>query len=207
MKLFKSENTVWTGTTLITDAKATQAKDYVLNRTTPFGFWSRLWPYNFSLLLLEVYKINTSDSFVKTDFVHTRLTHSLEVSVVGRSLGRLVEKNYWEIPALKKRSVFTWMILEPWSLQLTSARYWESSLLDILVRKQLDIFLLKRETIQRPIVQERMAFDWFWRECQWFSVLLPAVPNWRRGLRISMPLLVLLWNYPKESLPKKPTKT
>ena len=28
----------------------------------------------------------------KTDFVHTRLTHSLEVSVVGRSLGRTVGK-------------------------------------------------------------------------------------------------------------------
>ena len=28
----------------------------------------------------------------KTDFVHTRLTHSLEVSVVGRSLGRQVGK-------------------------------------------------------------------------------------------------------------------
>ena len=27
--------------------------------------------------------------FSKTDFVHTRLTHSLEVSVVARSLGRL----------------------------------------------------------------------------------------------------------------------
>lgn len=28
----------------------------------------------------------------KTDFVHTRLTHSLEVSVVGRSLGRIIGK-------------------------------------------------------------------------------------------------------------------
>ena len=32
----------------------------------------------------------------KTDFVHTRLTHSLEVSVVGRSIGRLVGKNILE---------------------------------------------------------------------------------------------------------------
>ena len=32
----------------------------------------------------------------KTDFVHTRLTHSLEVSVVGRSLGRLVGKKILE---------------------------------------------------------------------------------------------------------------
>jgi dGTPase len=32
----------------------------------------------------------------KTDFVHTRLTHSLEVSVVGRSLGRIVGKEIIE---------------------------------------------------------------------------------------------------------------
>ena len=32
----------------------------------------------------------------KTDFVHTRLTHSLEVSVVGRSIGRLVGKKIIE---------------------------------------------------------------------------------------------------------------
>ncbi|MEE3034420.1 MAG: dNTP triphosphohydrolase [Bacteroidota bacterium] len=34
--------------------------------------------------------------FSKTDFVHTRLTHSLEVSVVGRSLGRLAGKDLLE---------------------------------------------------------------------------------------------------------------
>ena len=32
----------------------------------------------------------------KTDFVHTRLTHSLEVSVVARSLGRIVGKKILE---------------------------------------------------------------------------------------------------------------
>ena len=38
----------------------------------------------------------------KTDFVHTRLTHSLEVSVVARSLGRIVGKQLMEkYPELK----------------------------------------------------------------------------------------------------------
>src|SRR5690606_32725937 len=32
----------------------------------------------------------------KTDFVHTRLTHSLEVSVVGRSLGRIAGQKILE---------------------------------------------------------------------------------------------------------------
>src|SRR5210317_2227343 len=39
----------------------------------------------------------------KTDFVHTRLTHSLEVSVVGRSLGRMAGKAILDkYPALEK---------------------------------------------------------------------------------------------------------
>ena len=39
----------------------------------------------------------------KTDFVHTRLTHSLEVSVVGRSLGRLAGQKILEKhPQLKE---------------------------------------------------------------------------------------------------------
>ena len=44
-----------------------------------------------------------SPNFSKKSFVHTRLTHSLEVSVVGRSLGRKVGKILIEKhPHLKK---------------------------------------------------------------------------------------------------------
>ena len=43
----------------------------------------------------------------KTDFVHTRLTHSLEVSVVARSLGRIVGKQILQkYPDLMCRDVF-----------------------------------------------------------------------------------------------------
>ena len=43
----------------------------------------------------------------ETDFVHTRLTHSLEVSVVGRTLGRRVGKILLErYPNLKKKGVY-----------------------------------------------------------------------------------------------------
>ena len=41
--------------------------------------------------------------FSKTDFVHTRLTHSLEVSVVGRSLGRIAGRSILDkYPHLEK---------------------------------------------------------------------------------------------------------
>ena len=50
----------------------------------------------------------------ETDFVHTRLTHSLEVSVVGRTLGRRVGKILLErYPNLKKRGIP--FVLEPFS--------------------------------------------------------------------------------------------
>jgi dGTP triphosphohydrolase len=55
----------------------------------------------FSRQLLEVYKIKPSNPFVKNRLC-ARLTHSLEVSVVGRSLGRLVGENNREIPPFTK---------------------------------------------------------------------------------------------------------
>ena len=55
-------------------------------------------------IILEAYKTKTQVvPLSKTDFVHTRLTHSLEVSVVGRSLGRIVGKQLLEkYPELKE---------------------------------------------------------------------------------------------------------
>jgi len=48
----------------------------------------------------------------KTDFVHTRLTHSLEVSVVARSLGRIIGKYLLDTyPDLKEKAIRS-MILE-----------------------------------------------------------------------------------------------
>ena len=43
--------------------------------------------------------------FSKTDFVHTRLTHSLEVSVVGRSVGRMAGRAILEKHPHLKASV------------------------------------------------------------------------------------------------------
>ena len=51
--------------------------------------------------------------FSKTDFVHTRLTHSLEVSVVGRSLGRMAGVEILKVnPDLQKDMVIKLTILE-----------------------------------------------------------------------------------------------
>ena len=46
----------------------------------------------------------------KTDFVHTRLTHSLEVSVVGRSLGRIAGKKILEKHPFLKEVHIVWTI-------------------------------------------------------------------------------------------------
>src|SRR6056300_1066801 len=57
--------------------------------------------------------------FSKTDFVHTRLTHSLEVSVVGRSWEEWQDAPFWKnTPTFRLLWVIKPMILVPLPLLL-----------------------------------------------------------------------------------------
>ena len=55
----------------------------------------------------------------KTDFVHTRLTHSLEVSVVARSLGRIIGKHILlKYPGLSKKGYLEMISEQSWQQRL-----------------------------------------------------------------------------------------
>jgi dGTPase len=74
----------------------------------------------------------------KTDFVHTRLTHSLEVSVVGRSLGRMVGKEILKkYPHLKEAHGYHMNDFGAIVAAAALAHDIGNPLLDILVKKQL----------------------------------------------------------------------
>ncbi len=145
----------------------------------------------------------------KTDFVHTRLTHSLEVSVVGRSLGRKVGQMVLEKhPYL--RDVHGYQINDFGAIVAAAAlahdignppfghsgekaigeffktgegRYYE----DQLTKKQYE---------------DLCSFE---GNANGFKILTESRQGRIGGLRLSYATLGAFTKYPKESLPKKPT--
>ncbi len=146
----------------------------------------------------------------KTDFVHTRLTHSLEVSVVGRSLGRLVGKKILEkYPHLKEVHGYHMndfgAIVAAASLahDIGNPPFGHSG--EKAIGEYFSIGKGQQYKDQLSPKQWQDLID-FEGNANGFSVLTANRPGIEGGLRISFATLGAFMKYPKESLPKKPTK-
>ena len=146
----------------------------------------------------------------KTDFVHTRLTHSLEVSVVGRSLGRLVGKKIIEkYPYLKEVHGFEMndfgAIVAAASLahDIGNPPFGHSGEKAIGEYFSIGKGLRFKDQMTGKEWQDLIDFE---GNANGFSVLTSSRPGIEGGLRISYATLGAFMKYPKESLPKKPTK-
>jgi len=146
----------------------------------------------------------------KTDFAHTRLTHSLEVSVVARSLGRIVgkylinkypnltEKGFQanDFGAIVAAAALSHDIGNPpfgHSGEKSIGEYFKSG---------------KGEKFKKDLTdkqwQDLIDFE---GNANGFKILTETKNNINGGLRLSYATLGAFMKYPKESLPKKPTQS
>jgi len=141
----------------------------------------------------------------KTDFVHTRLTHSLEVSVVGRSLGKKIIEKY---PHLKEIHGFHMndfgAIVAAASLahDIGNPPFGHSG--EKAIGEYFSIGKGQQYKSQLTNKQWQDLID-FEGNANGFSVLTASRPGIEGGLRISYATLGAFMKYPQESLPKKPT--
>jgi len=145
----------------------------------------------------------------KTSFVHTRLTHSLEVSVVGRSLGRVVGKKILEKhPQLK--SIHGYHFNDFGAIVAAAAlahdignppfgHSGEKAIGEYFKNgkgKRYKQFLTSKQ------YQDVVDFE---GNANGFKILTESRTGVEGGLRLSYATLGAFMKYPKESLPKKPT--
>jgi dGTPase len=145
----------------------------------------------------------------ETDFVHTRLTHSLEVSVVGRSIGRRVGKvllerhpnlvdlgyTFNDFGAIVAAASVTHDIGNPpfgHSGEKAIGEYFKSG-------KGSQF----KEELSEKEYQDLIDFE---GNANGFKILTESREGVSGGLRLSYATLGAFMKYPKESLPKKPTK-
>lgn len=145
----------------------------------------------------------------KTDFVHTRLTHSLEVSVVGRSIGRLVGKKIIEkYPYLKEVHGFHMNDFGAIVAAACLAHDIGNPPFGHSGEKAIGEYFKNgngqqyKNQLSEKEWQDLIDFE---GNANGFSVLTGNRPGNEGGLRISYATLGAFMKYPKESLPKKPT--
>lgn len=145
----------------------------------------------------------------KTDFVHTRLTHSLEVSVVGRSLGRLVGKriiekhpHLAEVHGYHMNDFGAIVAAAALAHDIGNPPFGHSGEKAIGEYFKIGNGYKYRAYLNDKEWQDLIDFE---GNANGFSLLTAARPGIEGGLRISYATLGAFMKYPKESLPKKPT--
>ncbi|GGK36687.1 dGTPase [Lutibacter litoralis] len=144
----------------------------------------------------------------KTDFVHTRLTHSLEVSVVARSLGRIVgEKVLEKHPELtdlgyKMNDFGAIVATAALAHDIGNPPFGHSG------EKAIGEYFINgngkkfKEQLTDKQWQDLIDFE---GNANGFRILTETKQGIEGGLRLSYATLGAFIKYPKESLPKKPT--
>jgi len=146
----------------------------------------------------------------KTDFVHNRLTHSLEVSVVGRSLGRLVGKqiiakypHLQEVHGYQPNDFGAIVAAAALSHDIGNPPFGHSGEKAIGEYFKTGNGLQYKDQLTEKQWQDLIDFE---GNANGFSVLAASREGIEGGLRISYATLGAFMKYPKESLPKKPTQ-
>ena len=145
----------------------------------------------------------------KTDFVHTRLTHSLEVSVVGRSLGRqvgklLIEKHphLQNIHGYKMNDFGAIVAAAALAHDIGNPPFGHSGEKAIgAYFKESEGKVFKSQLTDKEY-QDLCDFE---GNANGFKILTESREGREGGLRLSYATLGAFMKYPKESLPKKPT--
>ena len=146
----------------------------------------------------------------QTDFVHTRLTHSLEVSVVGRSLGRqvgvqLLEKypHLNEVHGYQANDFGAIVAAAALAHDIGNPPFGHSG------EKAIGEFFRTgngkqfKEQLTKKEYQDLCDFE---GNANGFKILTQSREGREGGLRLSYATLGAFTKYPKESLPKKPTQ-
>ncbi|WP_159950092.1 deoxyguanosinetriphosphate triphosphohydrolase [Polaribacter septentrionalilitoris] len=145
----------------------------------------------------------------ETDFVHTRLTHSLEVSVVGRTLGRRVGKVLLEQHPNLKELGYTFndfgAIVAAASVMhdIGNPPFGHSGEKAIGEYFKTGKGLQYKDQLTPKEYQDLIDFE---GNANGFKILTESREGISGGLRLSYATLGAFLKYPKESLPKQPTK-
>lgn len=145
----------------------------------------------------------------KTDFVHTRLTHSLEVSVVGRSLGRIAGKHIVERhPQLQATHGYFFSDFGAIVAAAALAHDIGNPPFGHSGEKAIGEYFLNgngqrfKDYLTPKEFQDMTDFE---GNANGFRLLTESREGVTGGLRLSYATLGAFMKYPKESLPKKPT--